>query len=129
MFCEKTWFIQRAKNNNYVYWMALIFKMLLYAKVHILHTLSFIVLQRAVYKYNPHFIIDIVIITRRATCGNEANIVLRPFLVAMSIFDLSKIYIYYIYAYIVTSYSTYKIMTQIRLFGKNVPNNKYFLSV
>ena len=96
MFCEKTWFIQRAKNNNYVYWIALIFKMLLYAKVHILHTLSFIVLQKSVYKYNPHFIIDIVIITRRATCGNGANIVLRQFLVAMSIFDLLKIYILYI---------------------------------
>ena len=107
MFCEKTWFIQRAKNNNYVYWIAFIFKMLLYAKVHILHTLSFIVLQKAVYKYNPRFIIDIVLITRRATCGNEANIVLRQFLVAMSIFDLSKIYILYIYRYIIFNLQNY----------------------
>ena len=75
----------------------MIFKILLYAKVHILHTLSFIVLQKAVYKYNPHFIIDIVLITRHATYGNEANIVLGPFLVAMSIFDLLITYIYYIY--------------------------------
>ena len=95
MFCEKTWFIQRAKNNNYVYWIALIFKMLLYAKVHILHTLSF--MQKAVYKYNPHFIIDIVLITRHATYGNEANIVLGPFLVAMFIFDLLIMYVYYIF--------------------------------
>ena len=32
-----------------------IFKMLLYAKVHILHTLSFIVLQKAVYKETSFF--------------------------------------------------------------------------
>ena len=57
----------------------MVFKILLYAKVHILHTLSFIVLQKAVYKYNPHFIIDIVLITWHATYGNEANIVLEPF--------------------------------------------------
>ena len=75
----------------------MIFKILLYAKVHILHTLSFIVLQKAVYKYNPHFIIDIVLITWHATYGNETNIVLGPFLVAMSIFDLIIMYIYYIY--------------------------------
>ena len=75
----------------------MIFTILLYAKVHILHTLSFIVLQKAVYKYNPHFIIDIVLITRHATYGNEANIVLGPFLVAMFIFDLLIMYIYYIY--------------------------------
>ena len=47
------------------------------------HTLSF--MPKVVYKYNPHFIIDIVLITRHATYGNETNIVQRPFLMAMSI--------------------------------------------
>ena len=74
----------------------MIFKILLYVKVHILHTLSFIVLQKAVYKYNPRFIIDIVLITRHATYGNEAKIVLGSFLVAMSIFDLLIMYMYFV---------------------------------